>query len=102
MIDPAVVEELIDRALAEDIGFCDLTSELAIPADARAELALNARQDIGVAGIDVAAQVFRRRVPDCRVELRLKDGEPLRAGPPMGGAEGPGRCLIASERPAAR
>jgi len=31
-----VVEELIDRALAEDIGFCDLTSELVIPADARA------------------------------------------------------------------
>src|SRR6266487_3884798 len=75
MIDPFVVEELIDRALAEDIGFADLTSELVIPADARAELALNARQDIVVAGIDVAAQVFRRRVPQCRVELRVKDGE---------------------------
>ena len=50
MIDPIVAEDLIDRALAEDIGFCDLTSELVIPAEARAELALNARQDIVVAG----------------------------------------------------
>src|SRR5258705_12995759 len=89
MIDPIVVEELIDRALAEDIGFCDLTSELVIPADARAELELNARQDIVVAGIEVAARVFRRRVPECRVELRGKDGERVKDGAAMGGEEGP-------------
>src|SRR5438309_159317 len=84
-------EELIDRALAEDIGFADLTSELVIPADARAELALNARQDIVVAGIEVAAQVFRRRVPQCRVELRVKDGDRVNAGTAMGRIEGPAR-----------
>jgi nicotinate-nucleotide pyrophosphorylase (carboxylating) len=100
MIDPTVVEELIDRALAEDIGFCDLTSELVIPSDARAELALNARQDIVVAGIDVAAQVFRRRVPDCRVELQVKDGERVKAGTAMGAVEGPARGLLAVERTA--
>src|SRR5256886_537646 len=100
MIDPLVVEELIDRALAEDIGFADLTSELVIPADARAELALNARQDIVVAGIEVAAQVFRRRVPQCRVELRVKDGDRVNAGTAMGRIEGPARGLLAVERTA--
>src|SRR2546428_9000718 len=98
MIDPLVVEELIDRALAEDIGFADLTSELVIPADARAELALNARQDIVVAGIEVAAQVFRRRVPECRVELRVKDGDRVRSGAAMGRLEGPARGLLEGER----
>jgi len=100
MIDPLVVEEIIDRALAEDIGFCDLTSELVIPADARAELALNARQDIVVAGLDVAGRVFRRRVPECRVELRVRDGERVRAGAVMGRVEGPARGLLAVERTA--
>jgi len=100
MIDPLVVEEIIDRALAEDIGFCDLTSELVIPAEARAELALNARQDIVVAGLDVAARVFRRRVPECRVELRVRDGERVRAGAAMGRVEGPARGLLAVERTA--
>jgi nicotinate-nucleotide pyrophosphorylase (carboxylating) len=61
MIDPLVVDELIDSALAEDIGFADLTSELVIPADARAELSINARQDIVLAGIEVTARIFRRR-----------------------------------------
>jgi len=99
MIDPLVLEKLIDSALAEDIGFCDLTSELVIPADARAELALNARQDMVLAGIDVAAQVFRRR-PGCTVELRVKDGDRVKAGAMMGQIAGPARGLLAVERTA--
>jgi nicotinate-nucleotide pyrophosphorylase (carboxylating) len=100
MLDPLVIEESIGRALAEDIGFCDLTSELVIPLEARAELALNARQDVVVAGIDVAARVFRRRVPDCRVELRFKDGDRVKAGAAMGRIEGAARGLLAVERTA--
>jgi len=100
MLDPIVVEESIDRALAEDIGFGDLTSELVIPAEARAELALNARQDVVVAGIDVIARVFRRRVPDCRIELRVKDGDRVKAGAAMGRVEGAARGLLAVERTA--
>jgi nicotinate-nucleotide pyrophosphorylase (carboxylating) len=100
MIDPLAVEEIIDRALVEDIGFCDLTSELVIPADARAELALNARQDIVVAGLDVAARVFRRRVPECRIEMRAKDGDRVKAGAAMGRVEGLARGLLAVERTA--
>ena len=71
-----------------------------IPAEARAELALNARQDIVVAGMGVAAQVFRRRVPECRVELRVTDGDRVKAGAAMGRVEGPARGLLTVERTA--
>jgi nicotinate-nucleotide pyrophosphorylase (carboxylating) len=100
MIDPLLLEELIDSALSEDIGFCDLTSELVIPEEARAELALNARQDLVVAGVDVAARVFRRRVPECRIDLQVKDGERIKVGAAMGRVEGPARGLLAVERTA--
>jgi len=99
MIDPLVVERLIDSALAEDIGFADLTSELVIPATARAELALNARQDIVLAGIDVAARVFRRRA-GCTVDLRASDGDRVKSGALMAEVAGPARALLAVERTA--
>jgi nicotinate-nucleotide pyrophosphorylase (carboxylating) len=100
MIDPAVAADIIDRALAEDIGFGDLTSELVIPQDARAELLLNAREDVVVAGIGIAAQVFRRRVPEAHVEMRVADGDRIKAGAAMGRVEGPARGLLAVERTA--
>jgi nicotinate-nucleotide pyrophosphorylase (carboxylating) len=100
MIDPLIVDSLIERAIAEDVGFCDLTSELVIPAGARATLALNAREDIVVAGIEVAARVFRRREPGCSLELNVADGERVKAGGAMGRVEGDARGLLAVERTA--
>jgi nicotinate-nucleotide pyrophosphorylase (carboxylating) len=99
MIDLLVVERLIDSALAEDIGFCDLTSELVIPADARAELALNARQDIVLAGIEVAARVFLRRT-GVTVDLRASDGDRVKSGAMLARVAGPARALLAVERTA--
>jgi nicotinate-nucleotide pyrophosphorylase (carboxylating) len=100
VIDPLIVEDLIDRALAEDIGFCDLTSELVIPAAATADFLLNTRQDIVVAGIGIAAQVFRRRVPECSVEIFIHDGERASPGAKLARVRGPARGLLAAERTA--
>lgn len=100
MLDPLVVEDLIDRALREDIGFCDLTSELVIPADAKADFMINTRHDIVVAGLDIAAQVFRRRVPDCAIEMFAKDGARAARGARLARITGAARGLLAAERTA--
>ncbi len=100
MIDPLIVDGLIERAIAEDVGFCDLTSELVVPAGARARLALNAREELVVAGMDVAARVFRRREPGCRLELTAADGQRVAAGTALGTIEGDARGLLAVERTA--
>jgi nicotinate-nucleotide pyrophosphorylase (carboxylating) len=100
MLDPLVIEDLIDRALREDIGFCDLTSELVIPADAKADFMLNTRHDIVVAGLDIAARVFRRRVPDCKIEAFVKDGDRAARGARLARITGAARGLLAAERTA--
>lgn len=100
MIDPLIVEDLIDRALIEDIGFCDLTSELVIPAEARADFVINTRNDIVVAGLDIAGQVFRRRVPECSFEVFVKDGERAARGAQLARVTGPARGLLSAERTA--
>ncbi|MSP98157.1 MAG: carboxylating nicotinate-nucleotide diphosphorylase [Betaproteobacteria bacterium] len=100
MIDPTAYSELIDRALAEDIGFCDLTSELVIPETARAELRLNARQDLVVAGIGVAMETFRRCAPDCRATPHAREGDRVKSGTSIADVAGPARGLLSAERTA--
>ncbi len=100
MIDPLIVEKIIDAALIEDIGFCDLTSELVIPRAARAELALNARHEMVIAGIDIAGQVFRRRVPDCRFEKFVEDGSRVIGGTRIAMVTGHAQGLLTAERTA--
>jgi nicotinate-nucleotide pyrophosphorylase (carboxylating) len=100
MIDPLVIDTIIDAALREDVGFGDLTSELVIPAETVADLVMQTRQDIVVAGLDVAAAVFRRRVPECRIELAVADGARLAPGGRLGRVRGPARGLLTAERTA--
>lgn len=100
MIDPLVVEKLIDAALEEDIGFVDLTTELVIPAEAKADFLINTRQNIVIAGMDIAAQVFRRRVPEAKFEAKVKDGERVSAKSALARVTGPARGLLTAERTA--
>ena len=100
MIDPLVIESVVDGALREDIGLADLTSELVIPADTVADLTITTRQDIVVAGIDVAAAAFRRREPSCAIALDCADGARLVAGRRLGHVRGPARGLLTAERTA--
>ncbi|HUA52966.1 MAG TPA: carboxylating nicotinate-nucleotide diphosphorylase [Candidatus Sulfotelmatobacter sp.] len=100
MIDPLVIESVVDAALREDIGLADLTSELVIPADTVADLTITTRQDIVVAGIDVAAAAFRRREPSCAIALDCADGARLVAGRRLGHVRGPARGLLTAERTA--
>lgn len=100
MLDPMILEKIIDNALLEDIGMVDLTSELAVPAEAKADFAINTRQEIVVAGIDVAAAVFRRRVPDCTFEKKVQDGRTIAKGTLMARVTGQAQGLLTAERTA--
>lgn len=100
MIDRLQVQEFVERALKEDIGFCDLTAELVIPDHLTAEFAINARHPMTIAGIDIAAAVFKRYVPECKVELKVKDGARAAKGDVLARVSGPARGLLSAERTA--
>ena len=95
-----VLHEMIDGWLAEDIGRLDITTEFLIPADTRARFVLNTRDDAVICGIGVAAEVFRRHVPECEVEILTPDGTRAESGASLATVEGPARGLLTSERTA--
>ena len=96
MIDRLQVQEFVERALREDIGFCDLTAELVIPDHLTAKFAINARHAMTIAGIDIAAAVFKRYVPECKIELLVKDGARAARGDVLARVSGPARGLLSA------
>ena len=69
---PLVYEPVIRQALAEDLGLAgDLTTDLCVPATARAAAALVTRAPGRVAGLPVALAAFRLLAPELRVGGRV-------------------------------
>jgi nicotinate-nucleotide pyrophosphorylase (carboxylating) len=97
-----VVAEVVDRALAEDLGTAgDVTTTATIAASAIASADLVPRQDGVVAGLPVAAYVFEAVGQGrLRVEFGSADGARVTAGEVLATVHGPVRDLLTAERTA--
>ena len=94
------IEDFIARALAEDIGAGDITSDATIPQDARLSAEMRCREALIVAGLDIALGVFRKVVRGCRIDVLVKDGQRAIAGGILARIEGPARPMLTAERTA--
>ena len=74
-LDPAFFREVVRRALAEDLGWGDVATELTVVPDAQAKATVTACQACVIAGLDVASEVFRQLDPAVRVTTHIADGE---------------------------
>lgn len=94
-------EPLVRAALLEDLGRAgDITTDAIVPADAVATMALAARQDGVVAGLDIAACAFTTIDPRVEMDIGHADGSAVAAGGVIATVRGPARALLAAERTA--
>jgi len=93
-----VLVEAVARSLAEDYGRGDLTSEVCIPAHARGKAFLVAREEVVLAGLGVAREVFAQVDPEVRFELAVQDGTLVTPGSVCAQVSGRTRSLLAGER----
>jgi nicotinate-nucleotide pyrophosphorylase (carboxylating) len=98
--DALDIRTAVDAALAEDIRSGDITTKAVIPADTRLKLFIATRQDIVLAGLPVALEVFRRLAPDADISLEAADGDALAAGAVIARLQGPAAGLLSAERTA--
>ena len=91
--------DLLDRALAEDLGRAgDLTSQATVDDGASARARLVARAPGVVAGLPLVAEVFARLDGRVLFESAVRDGERVAAGALLAEIGGPARALLAGER----
>jgi nicotinate-nucleotide pyrophosphorylase (carboxylating) len=93
------VEDLISRALAEDVGPRDVTTEAVVDSGQRARGLVVQKAPGMVYGLDVAEAVFLRLDPLVRIERRRPEGEWLTEPPgDVLALEGGARELVTAER----
>ncbi|MBI5689034.1 MAG: carboxylating nicotinate-nucleotide diphosphorylase [Verrucomicrobia bacterium] len=97
---PPRTEHLIDLALDEDAGLGDVTSRAIFPARHRSRAVIEAKQDLVICGLEVAARVFARVDPALKVELKARDGDRIRRGGRVLAVRGPTASLLTAERTA--
>ena len=91
----------VQRTLAEDLGTGgDVTSNATIAADARFAAAMNCREPIVVAGLEIGVAVFRELDAEVQIALLVSDGEKVEAGTVLMRLDGNARAMLAAERSA--
>jgi nicotinate-nucleotide pyrophosphorylase (carboxylating) len=94
-----MIEPQVRAALLEDLGRAgDLTTDAIVPADARTDVALVARQPGVVAGLDFALTAFRLLDPAIRIAVERPDGSRIVPGDVIAAISGPARGILTAER----
>jgi nicotinate-nucleotide pyrophosphorylase (carboxylating) len=92
------LREIVERALAEDIGPGDVTAEATVPEDARARASILQKQPGVLFGLDAAEEALRQCGAESFDEL-LVEGQRREDVPATAArAAGPARALLAGER----
>lgn len=93
-----MVDDLIDRALAEDLASGDLTTEACVDADRRATAEAITRHPMVVCGAQMFCRAFERVDPTTEVAILHPDGAAVEAGVVIWRVTGRARSILAAER----
>lgn len=92
------IEEIVKRALAEDIGPGDVTTNSIVSQELQANGRFIAKSNGTVAGWDVVKATFRFVDERVKVIQSVSDGADVKSGEVIGTVSGPGKAILAGER----
>ena len=99
-LDPALYREIVRRALAEDLGWGDVTTEATVHPEQRARGILLAKSPCVVAGIHVAGETFRQLDPAISFEIKRQDCDACVPGDVLAEVRGLAAAMLTAERTA--
>ena len=97
---PHEIDELVRRALAEDVGSGDATTEAIVPQGTPAKALIIARQPLVCAGLPIAETIFRAFDQEIRIGCLRKDGCFVESGAELIEIAGEAAAILTAERTA--
>lgn len=99
-LEPALYREAVRRALAEDLGWGDVTTEATVDPQSRARGEIIAKADCVIAGLDIAAEAFRQLDPAVVFTKNVEDGHRCSPGTSVAVVRGSAAAMLTAERTA--
>ena len=96
MLNYLIVDDLIQRALQEDMPFGDITTNATIKEDSKSKASIIVKEDGIVAGIPVFERVYKI-LGDVEVSFDVKDGDRVSKGTVIGSVIGNTRNILFGE-----
>jgi nicotinate-nucleotide pyrophosphorylase (carboxylating) len=95
-----MIQRLIELALEEDIGTGDITTDLLIDPVKKGRGVIFAKDNLIVAGINVAGEVYATLDPEIQIREKCQDGDRIQFGDVILEVEGKLRPILTGERTA--
>ena len=92
------IELIIKNAIREDVGDGDHSSLACIPENATGKAKLLVKDEGMLAGVDFAKRVFAYVDHEMKVDVRIKDGKPIKKGDIAFYVEGSSQSILKAER----
>ena len=92
------VDDVIKRALSEDINYIDLATDLLIPEDEISTAEFVSKAEGVLAGIDCALRTFTFIDSGVKCEVFIHDGEKVKKGDIIARVQGKTRSILKAER----
>lgn len=93
-----IIDEIIERALEEDLGDGDFTSLATIPENACGKAQLLIKEDGILAGVETAKKIFQKVDKNIKFRILLKDGTKVKKGDIVFTVEGKSISILSAER----
>lgn len=100
MLNKFYVDDLIKRAITEDINYIDLATDYLTSDGSVSKAEFMAKADGTLCGIDVAMRVFELLDDDINTEIFIHDGEKVKYGDIIGRVSGSTATILKGERTA--
>ncbi len=92
------IDIIIANAIREDVGDGDHSSLACISEDARGSAKLLVKDEGIIAGVEFARQVFEYVDPGLKLDIKIKDGSPVKFGDVVFYVSGLSQSILKSER----
>lgn len=93
-----MIDEIIERCLAEDIGEGDHSSLACVPENATGKAYLLVKDNGVIAGVELAQMIFHKFDPSLQFKMHIQDGAEVKVGDIVFEVEGSSRSILSTER----